>query len=255
MNKELTTKLWEEHPLLFKGRYSSIKESLIPFGFECGNGWYPIIKELSDKLEVLLEEYVKQHPHGRCYKCGCDYFEHRLMPSGKRICTKVHVLPYSIGPGWSSCFVPQWKRDLVDAWKGKWDQKTPRRERLRKAFKKLLVGDWRYTKYRTKSSFCRKVNRILRILFKLGIRQKLPCKCIEWEHAHPRASQIKEKFGTLRFYMSSGTEEMWKLIHEAEEKSAHTCEDCGAPGKERNDGWIRTLCDECEKKYQERRYG
>ena len=52
MNPELTKKLWEEHPLLYKGRYSSIRESLIPFGFECSNGWYDLIKELSDNTEI-----------------------------------------------------------------------------------------------------------------------------------------------------------------------------------------------------------
>lgn len=60
-----------------------------------------------------------------------------------------------------------------------------------------------------------------------------------------RVHQIKEKFGGLRFYINSGTEEMYNLINEAEEKSYHTCEVCGKEGKLREDlGWIKTLCDD-----------
>lgn len=67
----------------------------------------------------------------------------------------------------------------------------------------------------------------------------------ESEYGRPRASQVKEKFGTLRFYMTSATDEMYKLISEAESESARTCEMCGAPGKTRGGGWLVTLCDGC----------
>lgn len=57
------------------------------------------------------------------------------------------------------------------------------------------------------------------------------------------ASQVKEKFGTLRFYMTCETDKMDKLIEEAEQLSSITCEECGKKGKTRNDlGWVRTLC-------------
>jgi hypothetical protein len=65
---------------------------------------------------------------------------------------------------------------------------------------------------------------------------------------HVRASQVKEKFGTLRFYMSAETDEMSAAIREAERKSAVTCEICGQPGKSREGGWILTLCDKCQEK-------
>ena len=58
--------------------------------------------------------------------------------------------------------------------------------------------------------------------------------------------QVKEKFATLRYYCNGTTWETDKLITEAVEKSAVTCEDCGKPGICRNiNGWYRTLCDEC----------
>jgi len=62
----------------------------------------------------------------------------------------------------------------------------------------------------------------------------------------PVAAQVKEKFGGLRCYVDNATEEMYKLIEAAEEKSFTICEYCGAPGKVRPGGWIRTLCDACD---------
>lgn len=57
--------------------------------------------------------------------------------------------------------------------------------------------------------------------------------------------QVKEKFGSLRFYISGGDEYVHNLITEAEMKSAVTCENCGQPGKLHRIGWLRTLCDLC----------
>ena len=53
MNAEHTKSLWESFPILYKGRYETLRTSLIPFGFECGDGWYYPIQELSAKLEGI----------------------------------------------------------------------------------------------------------------------------------------------------------------------------------------------------------
>lgn len=57
--------------------------------------------------------------------------------------------------------------------------------------------------------------------------------------------QIKEKFGGLRMYISSGSSKTHSIIDKAEEKSFKICEICGKPGKTKNEGWLRTLCEEC----------
>ena len=57
-------------------------------------------------------------------------------------------------------------------------------------------------------------------------------------------SQVKEKFGTLRFYYSGGDDTVDGMVRMAESMSALTCEECGVPGVSRHGGWIRTLCDE-----------
>ena len=57
--------------------------------------------------------------------------------------------------------------------------------------------------------------------------------------------QVKEKFGGLRFYINTGSNEVFERIHKAEEDSYTICEETGKPGKLRNDiGWVRTLCDD-----------
>ena len=62
--------------------------------------------------------------------------------------------------------------------------------------------------------------------------------------------QIKEKFGGLRFYIGSGTEEIHDIISKYEGISYETCEVCGEKGKPyRNMPWHRTLCDDHYKEY------
>ena len=60
------------------------------------------------------------------------------------------------------------------------------------------------------------------------------------------ASQVKEKFGTLRFYCTDeDAPPALVLIQSAMNKSAVTCERCGEPGNLREGGWLKTLCDKC----------
>lgn len=69
--------------------------------------------------------------------------------------------------------------------------------------------------------------------------------------------QVKEKFGTLRFYIGGVPEPIRDVVYDAiadaERISARTCEWCGEPGTSRSGGWVRTLCDGCEAEYQEER--
>jgi hypothetical protein len=63
--------------------------------------------------------------------------------------------------------------------------------------------------------------------------------------------QVKEKFGGLRFYINTGSDEIFKRIHLAENQSYEICETCGEKGDMRTDlGWYSTLCN---KHYEERK--
>ena len=70
------------------------------------------------------------------------------------------------------------------------------------------------------------------------------CFNICYEHG-VHVSQVKEKFGGLRFYVGAATPEVFDIIDECERLSYKTCELCGKPGKPREGGWIKTLCDDC----------
>ena len=61
----------------------------------------------------------------------------------------------------------------------------------------------------------------------------------------PVASQVKEKYGTLRFYYDGGGDYTEGMVWLAETLSAQTCESCGQPGVLRKGGWLKTLCEEC----------
>ncbi|NDC30845.1 MAG: hypothetical protein EBZ58_07930 [Bacteroidetes bacterium] len=67
-------------------------------------------------------------------------------------------------------------------------------------------------------------------------------------------TQIKEKFGTLRAYITGGDEYCHGIISMAVSMSAITCEECGMPGKQRGGGWIMTLCDNCEEARKTRKF-
>jgi len=65
------------------------------------------------------------------------------------------------------------------------------------------------------------------------------------------ATEVKEKFGGLRFYISPAKAEVHDLVDKAEEESYKICEECGEKGKLRDKlPWILTLCN---KHYNEKK--
>ena len=133
MNEKLDKKLVDNFPLLYSDRHSPMQSTCMCWGFECGDGWFDIIWDLSSRLEPLIKKIMTEEP--------------LLLP--------------------------------------------------------------------------------------------------------PKASQVKEKYGSLRFYMTRGSDEIFHLIERAEELSSKTCEECGDYGEERGGGWIRTLCLKCYQNWEE----
>ena len=59
--------------------------------------------------------------------------------------------------------------------------------------------------------------------------------------------QVKEKYGTLRFYFINdcsglNSDIAFDVVDMAEERSGQTCEECGDNGRRFGDGWVKTLC-------------
>lgn len=87
------------------------------------------------------------------------------------------------------------------------------------------------------------------------------CRFLQWhtdKNTYPQvtASQVKEKFGGLCFYVSFNTvrtdgkdcnnnfEYLQGAIDFAETMSYSICDVCGKPGKANSKGWISTRCEE-----------
>ena len=95
------------------------------------------------------------------------------------------------------------------------------------------------------------------------------CSSLQWDtdrNGYPQivATQVKEKFGTLRFNYTRGEDkkeyEGRKYAHQegkisfAEHLSQTICEGCGAmEGITQTKGWICTLCPVCMKAYKKKR--
>ena len=75
----------------------------------------------------------------------------------------------------------------------------------------------------------------------------------DYEVVQVTISQVKEKFGGLRFYTYGGNDYVRGMIDFAESMSYKICEDCGNPGVLSTEGWWRTLCEPCRTIYNEKR--
>jgi hypothetical protein len=64
------------------------------------------------------------------------------------------------------------------------------------------------------------------------------------EETLPKVVQVKEKFGTLRFYIENGKDSDYDIASFAESMSEVTCEKCGNIGTTYTMGWHKTLCKE-----------
>ena len=83
--------------------------------------------------------------------------------------------------------------------------------------------------------------------------------CRDLQHStdanrHPQVTvtQVKEKFGTLRFYTKDEDDMQMGMIWFAETMSGRICESCGCPATTSNEGgWVNTLCAKCKTEKEE----
>lgn len=220
MTPELEHKLLVRFPQIYKGYYKDKMETCMCWGFSCGDGWYPILYQLSLCIEDALNY---------SWKTKLKY-KYAFLASRKWN-NFVEKLVY-----W---FIP---KEVHKARRSSWmdlpeeDQKD--KKKCDKAIKRMHAGE-RLTKiYRTK---------FFRWFPFLGY----------W---HPDTGfevvQVKEKYGTLRYYTGGTTpsrevdDQIQKFVDQAEYLSAITCEECGGQGTLRTQGWHRTLCFECAEPHQ-----
>lgn len=214
MNTDLEHVLCTQFPLLFTCRIEDHAHCY--FEISCDDGWYSLVYDLCSKLEPLVEKLKND----KMCQCGELPIAHENM-IGRG--TMIYKLPY---------YVQTTKYTLP--------RKVYESNKILDKIKVFYVQSmWKLTNI---------TNKFLKVLYRrFNIGEKVSSTCKEFKPACIYVMQIKEKFGTLRFYLSEETDEMSKLIEEAEAKSAETCEVCGAPGTPgtlgKNGYWITTLCE------------
>ena len=181
MREDLDKKLVKAFPLLYGDRDAPMQASAMCWGFECADGWFDIIWDLSWKLEPVIQKFIDDNPDMNCSGCGCDKNRHYGWKHTPGKCLAIHI-------------------DAESA------EEPP--------------------------------------------NNYLACHCEKYRATYPRAAQVKEKFGGLRFYMTCGNDEIYDLTDKAEALSYKVCEECGDVGSERPTNWTKTLCDTCFGDYE-----
>ena len=97
------------------------------------------------------------------------------------------------------------------------------------------------------------------LLYKLSVELEKLNQQLKDKNIEIQAVQVKEKFGSLRFYYdiinksnnNFDTKELYKQVNElidnAEQQSWDICCFCGKPATQTTAGWISRACDNCVK--------
>ena len=119
MKKESQQKLYDEFPLLYENRRSSMRESCMYWGIACGEGWYDILYDLSSKLHPMIEKIRDENDGQNCLWCNCKKDSHcGLVKNKNNACVTVHKLPYKIN-FYIGYIIPQYAKDTKRVWKDK----------------------------------------------------------------------------------------------------------------------------------------
>jgi len=182
MKQELDNYLCTTYPKLFKNRHGDMKETLMCWGFECGDGWFNILNQLCGDIQSHIDWRNNTRQRDLQKKEAYDH-------------------------GYEA---------LVKFFQGKLSEPTD--YDFQNAERTMREG--------------------------VTVQDEIPQVVVE---------QVKEKFGTLRFYYQGGDEYINGLARMAESMSGVMCEECGSPGTTNGGGWVRTLCEKHEADYQARR--
>jgi len=64
VKKELDEALCAKYPKIFKNRHGNMKETLMCWGFECGDGWYKILDSLCAQIQHYTDWNNDNHAKG-----------------------------------------------------------------------------------------------------------------------------------------------------------------------------------------------
>ena len=214
MKKELDERLVRRFPVLYQDRYSPMSHTCMCWGFP-GDGWFDILWQLSLAIEDEL---------------GYSRARERWFLFKKKFARRWNDIIYRLSPVRQRKYKMEGKgtkddpmhQVLVHEGPPRWDEKIGR----------ILFG-WRHVG--RFDCFCRTCS-----FKRLGIKH-----LVLHVNTGFTVDQVKEKFGTLRFYCSTN-DRISQYVRFAETLSALTCEECGKPGRlGQRGGWYRTTCKKC----------
>ena len=175
MNQQLTQKLVKRFPVLYQDFYSPMSQTCMCWGFDHGDGWFDIIWQLSLAIEEEL---------------GYTWYQKKIFLFKKEFVRRWNKLIYTLSPVRLNKYKMEQGDDkvrrqvLVEKAKLTWDAKI-----AQFLFGKTeKIGKW-------------ETDRIL--LKKLVITNCYTGLAVQ---------QVKEKFGTLRYYCN-GSDNVDRLIN------------------------------------------
>lgn len=182
MKKEYDEYLCKTFPRMFANRYKPMTETCMCWGFDCGDGWYDIIRTLCGSIQSRIN-WQRQ--------------------------SRARVIQYN------RCLQRALKGDKAGLiWFYTYSDAGPTEHTYKEVEKAIANPNFR------------------------KVPEKIDQVVVD---------QVKEKFGTLRFYYTGGDDTIDGMVQMAESMSACVCEECGNPGTQTRGGWIRTLCDQHKK--------
>ena len=212
MKKELTLRLVKRFPILYQDYRSPMTQTAMCWGFDHGDGWFEIVWQLSLAIEEELDY---------------SWTRKRWLLFKKSFFRSWNAFVYKLSPVRHDKQIREGSGTREDPFRWTVIEKAKDDWLARMAI--AIFGE-------TDPAYSPKWSGKLRRLgFKAFVHSPDTGLAVQ---------QVKEKFGTLRFYCGGG-ETIYKFISLAERLSAVTCEDCGKPGTQSNSAWICTLCEEC----------
>jgi hypothetical protein len=212
MNDQLTQRLVRRFPVLYQDYHSPMTRTCMCWGFDHGDGWFEIIWQLSLAIEGEL---------------NYSWLRERWYLFKKSFFGVWNKFIYSLSPNAQDKQTQEGSGTKEDPYRSVVVEKARPDWLARVACRLLFPG--RFDDYRSWAG------KLQHLGFKAFVR---------WPYTGFAVAQVKEKFGTLRFYCPS-TGAIQTYIQLAERLSAVTCEECGRPGTANDSGWIRTQCEQC----------
>ena len=210
MKKELQQKLYDKYPKIFRQKDLPMTQTCMCWGLNIGDGWYSLIDKLCHQIQWRID-----NPAYERTKCISNWIKENILEWCLR---KLNNLMYKLA-------------------------RLIAREKRETGFRAYTMEQWN----------ARKAARPRISNWLEDVANKLPnieYKMEEIKISQVEATQVKEKFGSMRFYYGGGDEHIRGMVSFAEAMSGSICERCGIADQSvgQTSGWIVTICNKCRKK-------